>query len=170
MEGAKIRLDDSKKKILELLQDNSRLQPAQIAAMLNMDTAEVEKAIADLEEDRIIVKYHTIVNWEKAGDDKVSALIEVKVTPERGVGFDTIAERIYRFPEVKTVFLMSGGFDLAVMIEGKTMKEVALFVATKLATLEHVQSTGTHFVLKTYKQQGVIVEDKEADRRLVISP
>ncbi|ADG83763.1 Lrp/AsnC family transcriptional regulator [Thermincola potens] len=163
-------MEETKKQILEILQGNSRLQPAQIAAMLNIETAQVEKLIKELEDEKIIVKYHTIINWEKVTDDKVTAFIEVRVTPERGVGFDTVAERIYRFPEVKTVYLMSGGFDLAVLIEGKTMKEVALFVATKLATLDHVQSTATHFVLKTYKQQGVIFEDKEADRRLVISP
>jgi DNA-binding Lrp family transcriptional regulator len=138
--------------------------------MLGMSIEDVEANIKELEENKTIIKYHTIINWEKAGEETVSALIDVKVAPQRGVGFDTVAERIYRFPEVKSLYLMSGGYDLSVLIEGKTMKEVALFVAMKLATIEHVQSTATHFVLKKYKQEGVILEDKEDDRRLVVSP
>ena len=163
-------MDQKDREILEVLENNSRLRPAQIAAMLGLDQAETEVRIKELEEKRLIVKYHTLINWEKAGAEDVSAIIEVKVTPQRGSGFDNIAERIYRFPEVKTVYLMSGSYDISVLIEGKTMKEVALFVATKLATIEEVQSTATHFVLKKYKQEGVILEDKEEDRRLVISP
>ncbi|MFZ5641857.1 MAG: Lrp/AsnC family transcriptional regulator [Bacillota bacterium] len=163
-------MNEKDRKILELLEENSRLRPEQIATMLGMEEAEVAARVRELEENKTIVKYHTLINWEKAGDETVSALIEVKVTPQRGAGFDTVAERIYRFPEVKSLYLMSGAYDIAVMIEGQTMKEVALFVATKLATLEDVQSTATHFVLKKYKQQGVIMEDKEEDRRLVISP
>ncbi len=163
-------MDKKEREILEILQDNSRLTPGQIAAMLGADQAEIENRIKALEEKRVIVKYHTLINWEKAGEEVVSALIEVKVTPQRGAGFDNVAERIYRFPEVKAVYLMSGRYDISVLIEGKTMKEVALFVATKLATIENVQSTATHFVLKKFKQEGVILEDKEDDRRLVISP
>jgi DNA-binding Lrp family transcriptional regulator len=163
-------MNEKDRKILELLEENSRLRPEQIATMLGMEEAEVAARIRELEENKTIVKYHTLINWEKAGDETVSALIEVKVTPQRGAGFDAVAERIYRFPEVKSLYLMSGAYDIAVMIEGQTMKEVALFVATKLATLEDVQSTATHFVLKKYKQQGVIMEDKEEDKRLVISP
>lgn len=163
-------MDQKDWEILELLENNSRLRYEQIAAMLGMEQAEVESRIKELEEKRIIVKYHSLINWEKAGSETVSALIEVKVTPQRGSGFASIAERIYRFSEVKTVYLMSGSYDISVLIEGKTMKEVALFVATKLATIEEVQSTATHFVLKKYKQDGVILEDKEEDRRLVISP
>lgn len=163
-------MNEKDRQILELLEENSRLRPEQIATMLGMDEAEVAARIRELEENKIIVKYHTLINWERAGDEAVSALIEVKVTPQRGAGFDTVAERIYRFPEVKSLHLMSGAYDIAVMIEGQTMKEVALFVATKLATIEDVQSTATHFVLKKYKQQGVIMEDEAEDRRLVISP
>lgn len=163
-------MDKRDREILEILQDNSRLTPVQIAAMLGVDQADIEQRIKDLEELRIIAKYHTLINWEKAGEESVSALIEVKVTPQRGAGFSKVAERIYRFPEVKSVFLMSGAYDIAVLIEGKTMKEVALFVATKLATIQNVLSTATHFVLKKYKQEGVILEDKEEDKRLVISP
>lgn len=158
------------KEIINLLQDNSRIRPDQIAAMLGLELADVENRIKTLEEEGIIAKYVTLINWEKTGDEVVSALIEVRVTPQRGSGFDNLAERIYRFPEVKAVYLMSGGYDFSVLIEGKTMKEVALFVATKLATIENVQSTATHFVLKKYKQEGVIFEDKEKDRRLVVSP
>lgn len=158
------------KEILHLLENNNKVTPEEIAVMLDMTIEDVEARIKELEENKTIIKYHTFINWEKAGEESVSALIDVKVTPQRGVGFDKIAERIYRFPEVKSLYLMSGGYDLSVLIEGKTMKEVALFVALKLATIEDVQSTATHFVLKKYKQEGVILEDSEDDRRLVISP
>jgi DNA-binding Lrp family transcriptional regulator len=158
------------KELLKILQDDCKINPEQISIMLGMGIEEVKARIKELEENKTIIKYHTLVNWEKAGEEIVAALIDVKVAPQRGVGFDTVAERIYRFPEVKSVYLMSGGYDLSVHIEGKTMKEVALFVAMKLATIEHVQSTATHFVLKKYKQEGVILEDKEEDRRLVVSP
>lgn len=158
------------REIINLLQENSRIRPDQIASMLGLDLADVESRIKTLEEEGVIAKYVTLINWEKTAEEVVSALIEVKVTPQRGSGFDNIAERIYRFPEVKAVYLMSGGYDFSVLIEGKTMKEVALFVATKLATIENVQSTATHFVLKKFKQEGVIFEDKEKDRRLVVSP
>ena len=158
------------REIINMLQENSRIRPDQIASMLGLELADVENRIKTLEEEGIIAKYVTLINWEKTAEEVVSALIEVKVVPQRGSGFDNIAERIYRFPEVKAVYLMSGGYDFSVLIEGKTMKEVALFVATKLATIENVQSTATHFVLKKYKQEGVIFEDKEKDRRLVVSP
>ena len=156
--------------ILELLQNNSRLTAQQIAVMTGQEEEEVRKIVERLEADKTIIKYFTLINWEKAGVEKVSALIEVKMTPQRDVGFDSVAERIYRFPEVKTVHLMSGAYDLAVLVEGVTMKEVALFVGTKLATIENVLSTATHFVLKTYKQDGFVFEDRETDKRLVITP
>ncbi|MEW6065872.1 MAG: Lrp/AsnC family transcriptional regulator [Bacillota bacterium] len=156
--------------ILELLQNNSRLTAKQIATMTGREEEEVRQVIERLEADKTIIKYFTLINWEKAGVEKVSALIEVKMSPQRDVGFDAVAERIYRFPEVKSVHLMSGAYDLAVFVEGATMKEVALFVATKLATIENVLSTATHFVLKTYKQDGFIFEDRETDKRLVITP
>lgn len=158
------------RELLEILQANSRLNPEQIAAMLDQDEEEIVERIREFEEKGVIVKYHTLINWEKAGDEVVSAMIEVKVTPQRGAGFERVAERIYRFPEVKAVYLMSGGYDLSVLVEGRSMKEVALFVSSRLATIEDVQSTGTHFVLKKYKQEGIILEDKEKDRRLVVSP
>lgn len=158
------------KEILELLEEDAKLTPAQIAAMLGLSEAEVSAKIAELEEKKIILGYFTLVNWDKAGSDKVSALIEVKISPQRDVGFDAVAERISRFPEVKTVRLMSGAYDLAVIAEGRTLKEVANFVAQKLACLDGVISTTTHFVLKTYKHQGTIFEDGEEDRRLLITP
>ena len=159
------------KEILEILQDSSRTNVEEIALRLGMDVTEVAKIIKDYEADGTIIKYHTLINWEKAGEETVSALIDVGVVPQRDVGFDVCAERIYRFPEVKSVYLMSGGYDLSVLIEGKTMKEVALFVAMKLSPLEYVSSTATHFVLKKYKQDGIIlVENNKEDQRLVISP
>ncbi len=156
--------------LLELLEDNARLTPEEIAVMLQADVGEVRRAIKELEQNKTILKYMTLVNWEKAGEEKVSALIEVRITPQRDVGFDGVARRICRFPEVRSVRLMSGAYDLAVFIEGRTMREVSHFVATKLATIEGVISTTTHFVLKTYKQDGVIIEDTEEDRRLMVSP
>lgn len=158
------------KDILELLESNSRITAAQIAAMLNLDEEDVSRRIKEMEKKKIILGYFTYINWEKAGEEKVTACIEVKITPQRDVGFDAVAERIYRFPQVKSVRLVSGAYDLAVIVEGDTMKEVAHFVSTKLATIEHVISTATHFVLKTYKQLGIILEDGEQDRRLVVTP
>ena len=142
--------------ILELLEANGRLTPAEIAVMLGISEAEVKAKIATLETDKVIINYRAMINWERAGVEKVAALIEVKVIPQRDVGFDEIAERIYRFSEVKSVFLMSGAYDLMVLIEGATMKEVALFVSQKLATIDNVQSTATHFVLKKYKLEVVL--------------
>ncbi|HEX3043562.1 MAG TPA: Lrp/AsnC family transcriptional regulator [Bacillota bacterium] len=156
--------------ILELLERNDRLTPAEIGIMLGMTEDDVKTKITELEADKVIINYRAMVNWERAGVEKVTALIEVKVIPQRDVGFDEIAERIYRFPEVKSVFLMSGAYDLMVLVEGTTMKEVALFVSQKLATIHNVQSTATHFVLKKYKLEGVIMEGKEEAQRLVITP
>lgn len=159
-----------RKEILELLETNSRIPLEQIAIMLGITKEEVEKEIAAMEEEGIILQYSTLINWEKAGKELISALIDVKVIPQRDVGFDEIAERIYRFPEVRSVMLMSGMYDLSVEVTGRSMKEVALFVSQRLATIEQVQSTATHFVLKKYKEKGVILEDKEHDHRQVISP
>ena len=158
------------KEILELLESNAKLSDHEIAVMLSLDPGEVGRRIRELENNKTILRYITLVNWEKVGEEKVSAIIEVRMTPQRDVGFDAVAERISRFPEVRSVRLVSGTYDLAVNIEGRSMREVSHFVATKLATIEGVVSTTTHFVLKTYKQDGVIVEDDEEDRRLVVSP
>ncbi|WP_366921909.1 Lrp/AsnC family transcriptional regulator [Metallumcola ferriviriculae] len=159
-----------REKILELLRCNARISHGQIAVMLGVPEDELTSEIKAMEEEKVIIKYNTLINWDKTAANRVSAQIDVKVIPQRDVGFDEVAERIYRFPEVLSVALMSGGYDLSVVVEGKGMKEVALFVAEKLATIEHVQSTMTHFVLKQYKDAGVIFDDGEEDRRQVISP
>ena len=154
--------------ILEILEKNNKLTDEQIAVMLGKTVEEVRAAIQSYEKEGVILGYNTLINWEKTSKENVTALIEVKVTPQRGEGFDKVAERIYRFPEVTACYLMSGGFDLTVIIEGKTMKEVALFVAEKLAPLESVLSTATHFVLKKYKDKGTIFEVKHKDDREAI--
>lgn len=151
--------------ILEILEKNCKYTAKEIAVMTNKTEKEVLEAIKKYEEEKTIVEYTALINWENTSKESVIALIEVKVTPQRGEGFDKVAERIYRFPEVKSCYLMSGGFDLTVIVEGKTMKEVALFVAEKLAVQECVLSTATHFVLKKYKDKGVIFEDKPRDDR-----
>lgn len=159
------------KEILDLLEEDSTLAPEKIATMLDMPVDEVKEEINQLEEENIIVKYHTLIDWEKTDKEVVSAFIDVKMTPEREVGFDAVAKRIYGFPEVSSVYLISGGYDLAVEVKGKTMKEVALFVAEKLAPIDHIKSTTTHFLLKTYKKDGVIFKgENESDERLVVSP
>lgn len=157
------------KKILELLERDAKLTAEQVAVMLDRDPIAVAAQIKEFEEKHIIVGYKTVVNWENTDHEPVSAIIELKVTPQRGEGFDEVAKRIYQYEEVASVYLMSGGFDLTVIIEGKTMKEVALFVAEKLAPMEQVLSTATHFVLKKYKVDGVILNDKPEDTREVIS-
>ncbi|MDI6794412.1 MAG: Lrp/AsnC family transcriptional regulator [bacterium] len=160
-----------KEKILKLLEHDAKIKPEQIAALLALPEEEVKRQISELEESKTIVQYKTIIDWEKvAGGDMVYAFIEVKVTPERDLGFDAVAKRIYRFPEVHSLYLISGDYDLAVVVEGKTMKEVAYFVAEKLATLEHVQSTATHFVLKKYKVDGEILGEVEKVKRLPVTP
>lgn len=168
--GVPSKMNELKRSILELLKEDARRTPELIATMLGAEAEEVKKAIAEMEADKVIVNYATVVNWSKVDDNKVTALIEVQITPERGRGFDAIAERIYLFPEVKTVYLMSGSYDLQVEIEGKTLKEVASFVSNKLATLDSVLSTKTHFILKKYKQDGIIFEDHQDDHRMMITP
>jgi len=156
--------------LLELISQDSRQTPEQLAIQTGLSIGYIENRIQQWVEDRIII-YRPLVNWERTGDQYVSALIEVRVIPQRGFGFDRIAKRLQKFPEIKAVYLMSGGFDLTLMIEGKTMQEVALFVAEKLAPLEHIQSTATHFVLRRYKQDGVeLMGEEEALARLVVSP
>ncbi len=158
------------RELLELLEKDHTLTIAQLAVMLDKPQDEIAALIKQYEADKTIVKYQTIVNWEKAGADRVTAIIEVRITPQREVGFDAIAERIYRFPEVRSLYLMSGAYDLLVIVEAKTLKEAAQFVSTKLSTIEGVIGTTTHFMLKQYKEAGVILEDEEEDRRLVVSP
>jgi len=155
--------------ILDILSENSKITPLQIAEMTGVNIDTVKIIIDALEKNKVIVKYNTLINWEKTERAYVCALIEVKVTPQREQGFDAIAERIYRFPEVKSVYLMSGDYDLALTVEGKTMKEVAFFVAEKLSVLDSVMSTSTHFLLKKYKVDGVILEEEHTDIRQVIT-
>lgn len=156
--------------ILKILETNCRLSTKDIAKMLGTDEATVASSIKSLEDERIIVSYGALINWEKTDEEVVSALIDVKVIPQRDVGFDQVAERIQRYPEVKALYLMSGSYDLSVLVEGKSLKEVSKFVAEKLASIDNVQSTVTHFVLKKYKQDGIIFEDKEDDLRQVVTP
>ncbi len=153
--------------ILDLLQNDARLTADDIAAMTKKPVAEVKALIAAMEKDGIILKYMTIVNQDKIPSETelVRAIIEIQVTPEREHGFDALAERIYHFPQVKSLHLMSGGYDLQVIIEGKTLKDVAFFVSEKLATLSGVKSTKTHFVLKTYKENDIVYVDSKKDRR-----
>lgn len=162
-------MNDLKKRILEVVRDYGNIPPSQIASMLNSETATISRLLEEMKSDGWIVKYGAVVNWEKAGEERVEALIDVKVTPQRETGFDKVAERIYRFPEVKSLYLMSGAYDLSVLVEGGSLKDVALFVAEKLAPLDCVASTTTHFILKKYKEGGVTFEEREEDRRLVLS-
>lgn len=163
-------LSELKLKVLDLLREDARRDPKLLATLVGASEQEVAEAIAELEADHVIVKYATVVNSSKLDDEKVTALIEVQITPERGRGFEAIAERIYLFPQVMSVYLMSGAYDLLVEVEGRNLKEVASFVSDKLSPLESVLSTKTHFILKKYKQDGIIFEDPEEDRRLMISP
>ncbi|MBO4323183.1 MAG: Lrp/AsnC family transcriptional regulator [Clostridia bacterium] len=154
-----------KTKILKLLENNARLSSADIAKMIGESEESVLSAIGEMEADKIICGYNTIVNWDKISEEKVNALIEVKVIPQRGSGFDAIAKRIARYDEVDSVYLLSGGYDFMVQIKGKSMREVSEFVFDKLSTLETVQSTATHFVLKKYKDHGVSFAEEHSDSR-----
>ena len=153
------------KKLLALIEHNAKLSIEEIAEELNISGNEVISLIADLEAKKVICGYDTIINWDKVTEEKCNALIEVKVTPQRGTGFDRIADRISRFDEVDSIYLMSGGYDFLVLVNGKTMKEVSSFVFNKLATIDYVNSTVTHFVLKKYKDHGIQLQDKPGDKR-----
>ena len=156
--------------ILNILdKEKGNVSRAKIAQMLGMEEKEVADKIEKMEKENVIVGYKTIVNWDKTDKDVVVALIELRITPQRGEGFDKVAERIYKYPQVKSLYLMSGAYDLAVTIEGKSMKEVALFVAQKLAPMDSIISTATHFVIKKYKEEGIVFEDDEKDTRQVIT-
>lgn len=157
-------------KILSIIEKNSRIDLAELAIMLGEEETAVANAIAEMEKNGTICGYHTLINWDNTSKDDVIALIEVKVTPQRGMGYDTLAERIYQYPEVNSVYLMSGAFDFTVIIEGKNMKEVAKFVSDKLAPLDSVLSTATHFVLKKYKEHGSVLSKKKQDERELIRP
>lgn len=138
--------------------------------LLGLEEAVVANEVAEMEKEKVICGYHTLIDWDKTGSEKVTALIEVKVTPQRGLGFDKIAERIYNYPEVDCVYLISGGFDFMVTIEGKTMRDVAQFVSDKLSPQESVLSTATHFILKKYKDHGSVMVHQSKDERMLITP
>ncbi len=155
---------------MAIIEKNSRIDLKDLAALLGESEAAVANEIADMEKENIICGYHTMINWDNTGNEKVIALIEVKVTPQRGMGFDKIAERIYQYSEVNSVYLMSGAFDFTVIIEGKTMREVAQFVSEKLSPMDSVLSTATPFVLKKYKDHGTVMYEKPGDERMMITP
>ena len=159
-----------REQLLSIIEKNSRIGISELAVLLGKEEIEVANEIKKLEEERVICGYHTLIDWEKTSLEKVSAIIEVRVTLQRGQGFDKIAQRIYNYPEVKSVYLISGGFDLMVTLEEKSLKEIAAFVSDKLSTLDNVLSTGTHFVLKKYKDHGTILDEVKEDVREVVTP
>lgn len=160
-----------KKQILDAISKNSRFSTEDLAALLATDPETIRQKIKEMEEDNVICGYPTLINWDNTEHEKVTALIEVQVTPQRDMGFNKVAERIYRFEEVESLYLMSGGFDLTVIIQGRSMKEVARFVTEKLSTLEYVNSTATYFVLKKYKEHGLVMtKDTDKAERMLITP
>lgn len=167
-----MQLSAEELEVLAILEENHRVSVEDIALMVNSSVEDVSAIIKRLEDEKVIVSYRALIDWSKvAGSDSIVAMIDVKVTPKRGVGFDEVAERIYRFPEVTSLYLMSGAYDLSITIEGKTMTEIAAFVSEKLSTIDNVISTTTHFMLKKYKHDGVIFgENNDRDRRMVVSP
>ena len=154
-----------REKILTVIEKNSRIDLADLAKLLGESEIDVANEIADMEKEHVICGYHTLINWDKTGTEKVSALIEVKVTPQRGMGFDRLAERIYRYSEVEALYLMSGAYDFTVILEGKTMRQVSNFVATKLSSIEYVTGTATHFIMKRYKDFGTVLGQVKKDCR-----
>ena len=161
--------ENIRERILKHLENNSRIDLHDLAVMLGIKDHELANEIAEMEKEHIICGYTTLINWDNTDKEIVTALIEVKVTPQRGMGFETLADRIAKFPEVTSIYLMSGGFDFMVLIEGKSMKEVSRFVFEKLSVLETVLSTSTHFVLKKYKDHGVLLTDEKKDERIMVS-
>ena len=164
MEGIK------REEILRLLEENARYTVKDLAAMLGLEAKKVKDEIAAMERERVICGYHALVNWDKTDDEKISALIELKVTPQRGDGYERIAEKIYQYPEVESLFLMSGGYDFTVILKKATMKEIASFVSSRLAVIEEVQSTTTHVVLARYKDHGIQLAENKKDMRMVVTP
>ena len=159
-----------REQILAIIEKNSRISVKELAVILGAEEIDVANELKALEEEGIICGYHTMIDWEKTDIEKVTALIEVRITPQRGQGFDKLAERIYKYPEVNSVYLISGGYDLLVSLEGKSLNEVSEFVSDKLSTLDGVLSTATHFVLKKYKDHGTILGKKYEDTREMITP
>jgi transcriptional regulator, asnC family len=161
---------DVNEQILKLIEKNSRLSTEEIATLLAIEPDEVQRRIKELEEQKVICGYHTLINWEKTDDVNVSAVIELKVNPQRGIGFDRIAEKIYHFPEVEDLYLMSGGYDFMVKLKKAPMRDIAAFVSSRLSVIEEVQSTTTHVVLKQYKDHGTMFVSKSGDKRMVVTP
>lgn len=159
-----------RERILAIIEKNSRIDIGELAVIMGEPEIEVANELKRLEEEGIICGYHTMIDWEKTNLEKVTALIEVRVTPQRGQGFDNIAERIYKYPEVNSVYLISGGYDLLITLEGRSLKEISQFVSDKLSTLDSVLSTATHFILKKYKDHGTILTKKSEDERIKITP
>ena len=159
-----------REKILTFIEKNSRVDLHELAVLLGVDEQMVVNELEAMEAEHVICGYHTLIDWDKTDVEKVTALIEVRVTPQRGQGFDSIAERIYKYPEVNSVYLISGGFDLLVTLEGRSLKEVSSFVSDKLSTQESILSTATHFILKKYKDHGTILTKKYTDERMKITP
>ncbi|MDE6748084.1 MAG: Lrp/AsnC family transcriptional regulator [Lachnospiraceae bacterium] len=159
-----------REKLLAIIEKNSRIDMKELAVLMGVEEIDIVNELAEMENEGIICGYHTLIDWEKTSIEKVSALIEVRVTPQRGQGFDNIAERIYKYPEVNSVYLISGGFDLLVTLEGKSLKEISGFVSDKLSTLDTVLSTATHFILKKYKDHGTILAKKYEDTREKVTP
>ena len=159
-----------REELLAIIEKNSRMGLKELAILLGVEEVQVANELAAMEAEGIICGYHTLIDWEKTSKDKVTALIEVRVTPQRGQGFDSIAERIYQYPEVQSVYLISGSYDLMVILEGKTLREVSAFVSDKLSTLDSVLSAATHFILKKYKDHGTVLSKKKEDERQMITP
>ena len=156
--------------VLEILREDCRLPLEKIAVMAGASLVDTAQAVRSLEKNKVVLRYVPVVNWDKTDVDRVEAMIEVRVTPQREMGFDAVAKRIYAFDEVKSVYLMSGAYDLLVLVQARTLKDLALFVSEKLSTLDMVTGTSTSFVLKRYKEDGVVFEEDHDDGRLVISP
>ena len=161
---------DLQMQLLDILQEDCRTSLERMAVMTGVQLAAVAEAIADMEKAGVLLRYAPVINWDRTDRERVEAMIEVRVTPQRDMGFDAVAKRIYKFDEVKSVYLMSGAYDLLLLVEGKSLKELAFFVSEKLSTIETVTGTATHFMLKRYKSDGVIFDDEQRDGRLVVSP
>ncbi len=163
-------MDDKTRHVLECLEEDARISHEKIATLAGLTVDEVDDIIKELEDSKVIRKYKTVIDWDLAGDEYVYAIIELKVSLERSIGYQPLVERLYKFPEVRSVRLLSGQYDLSLTVSGKTMKEVAFFVAEKISTLEQVQHTTTHFVLKTYKEDGVVLYEQDHVSRLPVTP
>lgn len=159
-----------REQILTFLEKNSKIDLGELAILLGSSEEVIANEVAQMEKEQVICGYHTLIDWEKTSQEKVTALIEVRVTPQRGQGFDSIAERIYNYPEVQSVYLISGAYDLLVILQGKSLREVSAFVSDKLSTLDTVLSTATHFILKKYKDYGTILGKKTKDERMLMTP